>query len=140
MNVHVVPGQGSARWTGRGRPVVASLTIRNDSASPAHLVDVYSPDYENVWLGRAVPDPNGRAAWRQMRSELASPVIPPHAELVLEPAAVCIMALGPRPSCESEDLVRFALRFSPETTLIARVPLVRAIGDGTGRVPGHDYE
>ncbi|MFE3782236.1 copper chaperone PCu(A)C [Amycolatopsis sp. NPDC059090] len=131
VNVHLVPGHGSVQWTGRDRPVVASLTVRNSAGSPAHLIDVYSPDYEDVWLSEVVPDPDGRAHRRQPRSDLASLVVPPRAEVVLGPAAVCIMAAGPRRNLEAEDLVRFALRFSPETTLVASLPLVLVVRDGS---------
>ncbi|MFE3784784.1 hypothetical protein ACFXPA_42160 [Amycolatopsis sp. NPDC059090] len=119
MSIYLAPDHGCAQWRGHDQPVVVSLTIRNPTGVPARLVEIYSVDYEHVWLGRADAGPAEEAADRRTSPNQRRLIVPLNDEVVLGPESVPIVAHSPRRQLGFGDLVSFALMFASETTLVA---------------------
>jgi copper(I)-binding protein len=129
VTIYLAADHGHAVWRGTADSVVAHLTIRNGGSAPAHLIEVFSPDYAEVRLRRTVAGLDAAGQRQVVARDLVSLVVPPHGGVVLGPKASYILASRPRRELRIEDQVTFALKFATETTLIARLPFVRGDPD-----------
>jgi copper(I)-binding protein len=126
MSVYLASDPGHVTWRRAGDSAVVHVRIRNPTDATDHLIEVYSPDYDEVRLLRTVSGSRTSGQWRPETQNLAAVVIPRHSAVVLGTAEGYILASRPRRKLSIEDEVCFALRFASETTLIARLPFRRA--------------
>jgi copper(I)-binding protein len=142
MSIYLALDHGYVTRRRSGGPVVAHLTIRNTTESPERLIEVYSPDYDEVRLRCTTlgMDECGRS--RLSSRNLAFVVVPPNGEVILGSRECYVVASWPRRSLRAEDHVRLALRFASETTLIARLPVLRTRDQASEQLmePGPDTE
>jgi hypothetical protein len=142
VSIYLAPDHGYVTRRRSSGPVVAHLTIRNATESPEHLIEVYSPDYDEVRLRCTTlgTDEHGRS--RAASRNLAFVVVPPNGELILGSRQCYIVASWPRRTLRAEDHVRLALGFASETTLIARLPILRTRDQTSEQLlePGQETE